>query len=145
MLIVVDTNVMWQAFRNPKGISGEIIRLILTGKLTIALSDPVFLEYEDVLQRPSSLQKFGATADEVDIFINYFVALGKWLPIWYRFRPNLKDEADNMFVELAVTAGSSFLITNNIGDFTRKSDLKFDDLIIVTPRQFIEIWRRTYE
>jgi predicted nucleic acid-binding protein len=42
------------------------------------------------------------------------------------FRPNLKDENDNMFVELAIVSQSKFLITNNIKDFV-SGELIFDN------------------
>ncbi|MEM8859193.1 MAG: putative toxin-antitoxin system toxin component, PIN family, partial [Chloroflexota bacterium] len=117
------------------------VEMILDGKLKIALSDPVYAEYSDVLLRASSLQKFKASQDEMSILLDYFAGIGKWHHIWYQLRPNLRDETDNMFVELAVTCGADFLITNNIKDFTVNPELKFDDLKIITPRDFMDLWR----
>jgi predicted nucleic acid-binding protein len=42
----------------------------------------------------------------------------------FLFRPNLKDEADNMFVELAVVSNSHYLATSNLRDY-RNSNLIF--------------------
>lgn len=145
MLVVIDTNVMWQAFKGKGSVSREILNHIVRRKLEIALSEAMFLEYEDVLKRPVSLSQFGLTVDQVDTVLDLLLAIGKWQKIYYRFRPNLKDEADNMLVELAVASGAKFIITSNIKDFTIRSDLNFDDLKIVTPVQFIHIWRQNYE
>jgi predicted nucleic acid-binding protein len=55
----------------------------------------------------------------------------------------LIDEKDNMLVELAVTSQSDYLVTNNIKDF-KNAELKFDQLKIVTPGEFVKIWRRRH-
>ena len=119
--------------------------MLLTRKLEIALSEAVFLEYEDVLKRPRSLSQFQLTVRQVDTVLDLLVSIGKWHKIYYQMRPNLIDEADNMLVELAITSGAKYLITSNIRDFMIRSDLKFDDLNVVTPIQFIQIWRKNYE
>jgi predicted nucleic acid-binding protein len=56
-------------------------------------------------------------------------------------RPNLRDEADNIFVELAFGSGSEYLITKNIRDFTVDTDLNLGQLTIVTPAEFMKEWR----
>ena len=58
-------------------------------------------------------------------------------------RPNLKDEKDNMIVELAVTSQSDYLITSNIRDF-KNAELKFEQLRIITPGEFVKRWRNSY-
>lgn len=59
----------------------------------------------------------------------------------FLFRPNLKDENDNIFVELAIVSGSTHIITSNIKDFIN-TDLKFDNFKIITPGDFIKQWRQ---
>lgn len=145
MLIVVDTNVLWQSLKGKGSVSRRILELIISQQLEIALSEAIFLEYEDVLKRPYSLSQFQLSVPQVDTILDVVAAVGNWHKIYYRLRPNLKDEGDNMLVELAVTAGAEYLVTNNIKDFTVRSDLKFDDLKVITPIQFIHIWRRFYE
>ena len=41
-------------------------------------------------------------------------------------RPNLRDENDNMFVDLAFASNCQFLVTSNVSDFLQNSELKFD-------------------
>ena len=48
---VLDTSTVIAGFRSPSGASAELLRLALRGTYEIAASLPVFLEYEDVLQR----------------------------------------------------------------------------------------------
>ena len=49
-----------------------------------------------------------------------------------------------MMVELARASGSTYLITRNTRDFVQNSDLKNDDLRIVTPAEFLKEWRETH-
>ena len=37
--------------------------------------------------------------------------------VYYRWRPNLRDEADNHLIELTVACGADYLVTRNIKDF----------------------------
>jgi predicted nucleic acid-binding protein len=73
------------------------------------------------------------------------VKLNKPYTTYYLFRPNLKDESDNIFIELAIASNCNYLITNNVRDFTTKSELKFQDLKILTPSDFVKMWRKEYE
>ena len=66
--------------------------------------------------------------------------IGKTFEIYFLFHPNLKDEKDNMIVELAITSQSDYLITSNIRDF-KNAELKFDELKVFTPGEFIKMWR----
>jgi predicted nucleic acid-binding protein len=39
--------------------------------------------------------------------------------VYFGWRPNLPDEADNHLVELAVAGRASFVVTRNLRDLTR--------------------------
>ena len=145
MLVTVDTNILYAALMSQRGASYAILRSILIGQLKIALSVPVFAEYEGVLKRQNSLQNFDMTIHMIDEFLDAIAAIGHIYKIYYSFRPNLRDEADNMFVELSLTSNSRYLITSNIRDFTIDSQLVFDDLQVVTPSDFWFLWRSEHE
>ena len=59
-----------------------------------------------------------------------------WTRIYFGWRPNLRDEADNHLVELAVAGGASHIVTRNIADLA-SMELKFPALAIVTPEAFL--------
>jgi len=75
--------------------------------------------------------------------INLFAFISDKLTPSFLFRPNLKDENDNVFIELAVVSHSQYLITNNLKDY-RNSELKFDCFKVLTPSDFLENWRKQY-
>ncbi|EKR89665.1 putative toxin-antitoxin system, toxin component, PIN family [Leptospira santarosai str. CBC379] len=65
--------------------------------------------------------------------------------IYFAFRPNLRDEDDNHFVELAIASNADFLITSNMKDFLNENELEFQDLRVITPSNFMNYWRENYE
>ncbi len=50
--------------------------------------------------------------------------------------PNLKDEADNHLIELAIAGNAQIIATQNIKDF-RNSELLFPNLSILKPEEII--------
>ena len=145
MVVTIDTNVMYQALHSRNGASFYILQLVRTRQIELALSVPVYVEYQDVLHREKSLSAFGLTKIDVDAFLRLLAYLGKPYDIFYLWRPNLRDEADNMLLELAVASHSQWLITNNVRDFSVGNELRHDGLIIDTPAQFVHQWRQDNE
>ena len=66
------------------------------------------------------------------------MAIAQKSEVYYLWRPNLPDEGDNFILESAIAA-SAIIITKNIKDF-RTGQLRFPDLIIMTPQQFCDIY-----
>jgi putative PIN family toxin of toxin-antitoxin system len=145
MLVVIDTNVLYQALRSQLGASFYILSLIRNNKISLALSVQVFNEYEDVLTRPSSLKDLKLTREDIIKVLQFIAFIGKSYITYFLFRPNLEDESDNIFIELSIASNSNYLITNNVRDFTTKAELKFQDLKVITPSDFVKIWRNKYE
>ncbi len=145
MLIVLDTNVLYQALRSNNGASFYILSLIRNYKISLALSIQVFNEYEEVLKRPASLLDLKLNDSDIEAILKYIAYTGKPYAIYFSFRPNLIDESDNIFIELAIASNCDYFIKNNVKDFTYKSELKFKDLFIITPADFVKMWREKYE
>jgi len=143
--VTVDTNVLFQAFYSSKGASHEILRKVRRGHLKMAISVSVFEEYRDVLSREENRRALSLTDDDVNTVLLFIAEVGLPTQISYSWRPNVRDEADNMFVELAVASSSRYLITRNIRDFEIDADLRNDDLGIVTPSEFLRRWRIDHE
>lgn len=143
MLVTLDTNIIYQALKSKNGASYYILQQVRNRKIQLALSVPVFSEYQDVLSRNKSLKDFKLQMDDVEKLLRFIAYIAKTFEIYFLLRPNLKDEEDNMILELAVTSQSDFLVTNNIKDF-KSTELKFEQLKIVTPGEFLKTWRNKY-
>ena len=132
--------ILYQALKSTTGASYLILQQVRNRKIQIALSVPVFFEYQDVLTRDKSLKNFKLQLNDVEKYLRFIAYIGKTFEIYFLLRPNLKDEKDNKIVELAVTSQSDYLITSNIRDF-KNAELKFDQLKIITPSEFVKMWR----
>ena len=102
-------------------------------------------EYEDVLNRPENLKQFGLSKKDIDEFLIFIAYIGLPFHIYYNFRPNLKDENDNIFIELGLASNCDYIVTKNIKDFSTNNQLKFKDLKIITPAEFAKKWREENE
>jgi predicted nucleic acid-binding protein len=59
-----------------------------------------------------------------------------WVKVYYLWRPNLPDEADNHLIELALAGNAGAIVTNNLRDL-RRAELAFPHLSFLTPTQFL--------
>ena len=96
----------------------------------------LFNEYEDVLHRSTLFERSRLNADERSALLDIFLAQCEWVSIYYTWRPNLPDEADNHLIELAVAGNAQMIVTRNIRDVA-KMELFFPHLFVVTPEQFL--------
>ena len=135
-MIVVDTNVFVGACMGT-GASCALIELCIAGKLQPALGSTLLQEFEDVLSRAALFDKCRLDANERDELLDIFLASCRWVKTYFSWRPNLRDEADNHVVELAVASGASHIVTWNTKDFATM-ELRFPMLRISTPPEFLK-------
>ena len=98
--IVVDTNVLVSAFTSGNGASREVLRRILTGYVRPVISTPLFAVYEDVLSRPETHARSPLSEVEQSALFDAFIAKTQMIEVYFSWRPNLRDEGDNLVVEL---------------------------------------------
>lgn len=140
--IVVDTNVLIAGIRSPDGACRKFLRGILNGIATPVVSEPLFLEYEDVMSREQLFVSCPLSPHEREQLLDAFLACCLWTEVYFRWRPNLRDEGDNFLIELAVASSARSIISENKRDFQR-SDLRFEEVQIWTALEFMEqsIWQ----
>ena len=134
--VVIDTSVMISALIGKRGASREVIRRCLTGEHLPLISNPLFQEYEDVSSRKRVKGACPLSEREIRDLLNAFYSVCSWVPIYYLWRPNLKDEDDNFLIELALAGNSQTIVTNNVKDL-EAAELRFEDLRIFTPQQIL--------
>ena len=145
MRVTIDTNVFYQSLRDNRGASYFILDLIVQRKIELALSTPVFMEYSDVLIREKSRKDLDLSTENINAFLDFIVLVATPFSINYLRRPNLQDENDNLFVDLAFASNSKFLITSNLKDFNSNKNLKFDSFTVISPTDYVKFWRKKYE
>jgi putative PIN family toxin of toxin-antitoxin system len=135
--IVVDTNVIAGALLKSGGANRNVLRACFLGRVQPVIGDKLFLEYEDVMGRKNLFRKSPLTVLERRDLFEAFLSVCEWTPVFFLWRPNLRDESDNHVLELAVAGGASIIVTNNVADF-RGADLHFPDIRALAPKRFIE-------
>ena len=136
MLCVLDTNVLVAAVRSPAGASAEILRRVLTGSVQALCSVPLFLEYQAVLSRPEYVRAAGVVLADVETFLDVLAGAVRRVEIAYLWRPQLRDAADDMVLEVAANGQASALVTLNHRDFLPQS-LGFG-IAVISPAQFFQ-------
>jgi len=144
MLVTMDTNVLLAALISQSGASHKILSLIIDEAINLTLSTQVLLEYNDVLKREEILKLTRLETEEIEDMLDLLALLAQKQNIYYRLRPNLRDEEDNLFVECAFASNSKYLITSNIRDFN-SGELKGFGFKATTPKDFYQMWRNNYE
>lgn len=136
-LVVLDTNVLVAGLcRRADSLSFKILRNIQKEIIPLALTHKLYLEYESVLTRENILNLIDASVEEVHLVLDAMVTIAYKSDVHYLWRPNLPDETDNFVLEVAVATGA-IVVTKNSRDF-QSGELKFPQLIIMTPKQFCE-------
>jgi putative PIN family toxin of toxin-antitoxin system len=134
--IVIDTSVLISALIGSTGASRELIRLCLQGEYQPLMGNTLFLEYESVVLREEIITQCTLTKQEILILLDAFMSVCQLIDIYYLWRPNLRDEADNHLIELAIAGNAQIIATKNIKDFLN-SDLIFPNLSILKPEQIV--------
>jgi uncharacterized protein len=134
--IVIDTSVLISALIGSTGASRELIRLCLQGEYQPLMGNNLFLEYESVILREEIITLCTLTKQEIFALLDAFMSVCQWIDIYYLWRPNLRDEADNHLIELAIAGNAQIIATKNIKDFLN-SDLIFPNLSILKPEQIV--------
>jgi putative PIN family toxin of toxin-antitoxin system len=136
--VVVDTNVLVAGLIGGKGPNREILRRCLSGELHPFVGNALYLEYQDLLNRESIQSLCKHTSVTLLEFLDGFAKACTAVDVRYLWRPNLKDEADNHLVELAIAAGAAYIITNNSSDFAQ-AELKHLGFQVITPEKFLRL------
>lgn len=137
MRIVLDTSVLVAATRSRNGASFRLLAMLPSPEFQIALTVSVYTEWQAVLTRPEHRPP-GATMEDVQAFLRYLASLAHLQDVHFLWRPFLRDPDDDMVLECAVASSSPFIVTHNIKDFRRTSELKVE---AITPADFLNLLR----
>ncbi len=118
------------------GAGREVLRRCFLGEHEPLMGQALFSEYESVIKRDALFDRAPISKKERMDLWRAFMHVCRWVEVYFLWRPNLPDEADNHIVELALAGGASRIVTHNVRDFVR-SELRFAQLTIVTPKQFL--------
>jgi len=137
--VVIDTNVLVATLLRGGVGSRSVLRACLSGQYNPVLGQALFAEYEDVLGRAELFATSPLSAKERNEVLDGLLRCCRWVEVYYAWRPNLPDEADNHLIELAVAARADVIVTRNLRDLTR-GELIFSSLQVLTPERCLEVF-----
>jgi putative PIN family toxin of toxin-antitoxin system len=135
MLIIFDTDVVVSAMRSPLGASAELLRRVRQGTLLCGVSVALAMEYETVCLRSEHVQASGLSHQDATLFVEAVIAMAQPVQVHYRWRPQLRDPADEMVLEAAVNARADALLTFNLRHF--QTAAKTFGLTVQRPGDFL--------
>jgi putative PIN family toxin of toxin-antitoxin system len=134
MKIALDTNVLVAGLLSPFGPCGEIVRMVSSGEVTLALDARILTEYQEVLARP----KFKFDQDKVAAILALVEHCGVIVAATPLTQP-LPDSDDEPFLEVAITARVACLVTGNRAHFPAES---CQGATVLSPTEFLAFYRQ---
>lgn len=134
MKIVLDTNVLVSGLLTPFGPSGEIVRMVFSGELTVCLDARILAEYKDVLHRP----KFKFNKNHITVLLDFIKQYGQFT-LSSPLKNRLPDPDDEPFLAVAIAGTVLSLITGNSAHYPSSP---FKGINIFSPSEFLEFYRK---
>jgi len=130
--IVVDTNVLVSGLSGAGSPPAAVLDLVLSRQVRLAFDERIVAEYADVLARP----EFEFPFEHVHAVLDFLWREGE------RIRPEplalrLPDPDDAMFLEVAVSALASALVSGNLRHYPlgQRRGVR-----VMTPREYVAAW-----
>jgi predicted nucleic acid-binding protein len=132
---VLDTGVLVSALRSRRGASAALLSALPLSDWQLALSVPLYLEYQDVLLRPGKVPPSFTPAD-LSGLCRYLASIAHPPDIHFLWRSFLPDPKDDMLLELAMAAGARQIVTHNLRHFRGAESFGVRAL---APREFLRL------
>jgi putative PIN family toxin of toxin-antitoxin system len=111
MTVCLDTGVFLQMFGRKQPFH-PILRALLDGRLTLAVSTEILLEYEEVTTRLSGADRWRDVAALLQTLAQLHGNVREVAP-QFRFAIIAADPDDNKFCDCAIAAGAEFVVTED--------------------------------
>ncbi len=111
MTVCLDTNVFLQIFGRKQPYY-PILRALLDGRLTLALSNEILLEYQEVTTKLSGAERWRDVVALLELLDLLHSNIRQVEP-QFRFAVITQDADDNKFCDCAITAGADFIVTSD--------------------------------
>jgi putative PIN family toxin of toxin-antitoxin system len=131
--VTADTNVLVSGLNFLRGKPFEVLELARTGKISLAVSEAILWEMEDVLRR-----KFGWDVEGVAAGRARLTSMARTVKPAVALSVIREDPDDNKILECASAAGSDFIVSGD-KDLLRLG--RYDSIRILTVADFLNMNR----
>jgi putative PIN family toxin of toxin-antitoxin system len=135
MTVCLDTSVFLQMFGRKQPFY-RILRALLDGSLTLAVSTEILLEYEEITVKLSGAERWRDVAAFLELLPQLHGNIRQIEP-HYRFGVIVADPDDNKFCDCAIAADADFVVTED-GHFGALKSAGYKPQPI-TPEGFIRL------
>ena len=135
--VVLDTNVLVAALLRVGGPRRAVLCARLQGLYQPVLRPALLAQYEANLGHSALFADSVLSVKERGEVFDGLMNRWRWVEVFYAWRPNRPDEADNHLIELAVAPQADAIVTRNLRDVAR-GELKFPALRVLSPEQCLE-------
>lgn len=118
--------------RSRRGASFRLLGSLGGDDFEITVSVPLVLEYESTLLK--MLDDLPLNRADVEALLDFICAVAYRHPVFFLWRPMLRDPKDDMVLELAVSSGSDAIVTFNKRDFVGSESFGVEAL---TPKELL--------
>ena len=138
MRVVIDTCVWVAAVRSRRGAGFALLSELPYGRFSFGVSVALFAEYRSQLTKTHHDGDTPLMLRQIDAVLAALAHFGQEVPIYFKLRPNLRDENDDMVFECAANFGASAIVTYNVRDFLNP-ELKGYAIDAIRPGRFLEL------
>ena len=138
MTVCLDTNVFLQIFGRKQPFH-RIFQELMDGRLTLAVSNEILLEYEEVTVKLSGTERWRQVVRLLELLAQLCNNVKQIEPS-YRFGVITDDPDDNKFSDCAIAASADFVVTED-AHFAKLKHAGYKPKPI-TPQAFIELLER---
>jgi putative PIN family toxin of toxin-antitoxin system len=110
--VVIDTNVVFEGLTKRDSGPGLVITAWFLGEIQVHVSNTLVYEYYDVLSRKLSTVGWS----RVESILSDMLAQAIEVRVYYTWRPNSPDPADEHLVDCAINAAAA-IVTSNVRHF----------------------------
>ena len=111
MTVCLDTGVFLQIFGRRQPFH-PILRALLDGRLTLAVSTEILLEYQEIITRLSGAERWRAVAALLELLAQLHGNI-RHVETKFRFNVISTDPDDNKFCDCAIAAEANFVIAED--------------------------------
>lgn len=105
------------AIRSRNGASFALLSEIDGARFSYGISISLWLEYQAKLLQSVEESATPLNEAQVRAILAALAHFAEPVPIFFRLRPNLRDEGDNFVFECAAHFGACYIVTHNVRDF----------------------------
>ncbi len=124
----MDTNVLLVSISDRSRLHW-IFDSLVKKKYTLCVTTEILAEYAEIIER-----HMGAETSESIMGVIENLNNVEWITAYYRFRL-LKDEDDDKFVDCAITANASYIVTHD-KDFKILDKIEFPKVRVIDTDEF---------